>query len=138
MSLSERDFDVKFEQDSDDNAEPLLYQMECTETEVNKGTLKLNKSEVGEIEKLNASNTTMAKAVKNLDILEHPVSTVQCTQKEKIGNEFPYFECQSDFISGKIGSMRLRAEECEREDTIRVPQSYDFYQNEGLTQHCQI
>ena len=138
MSLSERDFDVKFQQDSDDNAEPLLYQTECTETEVNKGTLKLNKSEVGEIEKLNASNTSMETAVKNLDILEHPVSTVQCTQKEKIGNEFPYFECQSDFISGKIGSMRLRAEECEREDTIRVPQSYDFYQNEGLTQYCQI
>ena len=93
MSLSERDFDVKFEQDSDDNAEPLFYQMECTETEVNKGTLKLDKSEVGEIEKLNASNTSMETAVKNLDILEHPVSTVQCTQKEKIGNEFPYFEC---------------------------------------------
>jgi len=67
--------------------------MECTETEVNKGTLKLNKSEVGEIEKLNASNTSMVTAVKNLDILEQPVSIVQCTQKEKLVYKFPYFEC---------------------------------------------
>ena len=67
--------------------------MECTDIKLNKVTLNLMKSEVVEIEKLNASNTSMVTAVKNLDILEHPVSTVECTQKEKIGNEFPYFEC---------------------------------------------
>ena len=53
-------------------------------------------------------------------------------KEEHFENEGSLLQYQFDSIYSKIGAMRLETEKCEREDTIIVPQTFDYRQTQFM------
>ena len=53
-------------------------------------------------------------------------------KEEHFENEGSLLQYQFDSIYSKIGAMRLETEKCEREDTIIVPQTFDYRQTQVM------